>query len=263
MGPHAYTLAEQLAADPEYPSSDGKPMAENTEQARWIILLGENMRLCLPDDFVASDLLWYPVHGHPEICSAPDLLVAIGRPPGPRMSYRTWREDGVNPQVVMEVWSESNDARDKAKRLRFFEDHGVEEVYAYDPPSGEFTAWWRRDGKLSEMPVVGSVVSPLLGVRFEPGRPEMRVYGPDGARFLTTVEREARRGAAEAAASAAEAAASAAEAAASAAEAAASAARASSEADRQARAEAESARSQAESELAALKARLKALGLEP
>jgi Uma2 family endonuclease len=248
MAPHALTLAEQLAADPEYPSSDGKPMAENTEQLRWIILLGENMRLCFPDDFVATDLLWYPVHGRPDVRAAPDLLVALGRPPGPRLSYRTWREDGVNPQVVMEVWSGSDDAREKAKRLAFFDAHGVEEVYAYDPFSAEFTAWQRRDGHLAEVPVVGSVVSPALGVRFEPGRPELRVYRPNGARFLSTAEHEARRKAERQSRLDAEAAARKARLGAE-------AARADAAAARQARLEAEAA-------LAALRARARALGID-
>jgi Uma2 family endonuclease len=191
MAPHATrTLG---APDPMYPCSDGKPMAENTEQAKWIVLFGENFRSILADHFVATDLLWYPAEGKPKICAAPDTLIALGRPPGPRLSYMTWREGGVNPQVVIEVWSPSNDAADKAKRLRFFEAHGVQEVYAYDPDAAQLTVWWRGDDGLAEVPVVGSVVSPLTGVRFEPGKPELRVYRPDGTRFRHFSEIEAER----------------------------------------------------------------------
>ena len=39
----------QVQQDPEleqlYPSSDGKPMAENTQQYRWIVLIKENLEL--------------------------------------------------------------------------------------------------------------------------------------------------------------------------------------------------------------------------
>ena len=58
----------QLKQDPEleqlYPSSDGKPMADNTQQYRWIVLIKENLELILAavdTVFVAADLLWYPV----------------------------------------------------------------------------------------------------------------------------------------------------------------------------------------------------------
>jgi Uma2 family endonuclease len=174
-----------------YPDTDGKPMAENTVQARWIVLVGENLRASFPDHFIATDLLWYPIEGRPDICAAPDALVALGRPPHDRLSYRTWREGGTNPQVVVEIWSESNDARDKARRLKFFDDHGVQEVYGYDPDDNVLTVWWRVDGHLAEVPVVGSVISPALGVRFEPGKPELRLFRPDGERFRRFDEIEA------------------------------------------------------------------------
>jgi Uma2 family endonuclease len=68
-----------------YPDSDGQPMADNTKQFSWIVLLKENLE-CLfandPNVFVAGDLLWYPVEGKPEIRVAPDVLVALGRPKG-------------------------------------------------------------------------------------------------------------------------------------------------------------------------------------
>src|SRR5262245_25721713 len=78
-----------------YPDSDGKPMAENTLQFEWIVTIKEGLERALhdrPDIFVAGDLHWYPVEGRPDICVAPDALVAIGRPKGYRGSYTQWEE---------------------------------------------------------------------------------------------------------------------------------------------------------------------------
>lgn len=44
---------------PQYPDSDGKPMAENTQQYQWITRLVTNLKYLLRDQtaFVAGDLL--------------------------------------------------------------------------------------------------------------------------------------------------------------------------------------------------------------
>jgi hypothetical protein len=49
-----------------YPESDGKPMADNTKQARWIVVVFGNLLALFRDRldvFVAADLFWYPVKG--------------------------------------------------------------------------------------------------------------------------------------------------------------------------------------------------------
>jgi hypothetical protein len=59
-----------------YPESDGKPMAENTKQLRWIALLYGNFCALFADRedvFVAGDNLWYPVQGKPKERQAPDV----------------------------------------------------------------------------------------------------------------------------------------------------------------------------------------------
>jgi Uma2 family endonuclease len=94
-----------------YPDSDGQPMADNTEQFQWIVLIKENLEFLFADDpnvFVAGDLLWYPVEGQPPIRVAPDALVAFGRPKGRRGSYQQWRGDNIAPQVVFEILSPGN-----------------------------------------------------------------------------------------------------------------------------------------------------------
>jgi len=172
-------------AEPEeifYPESDGKPMAENTLQYRWIVTLIENLDAMLPD-FVGGDLFWYPVKGHPEIVISPDLLVAFGRPKGDRPSYKNWAEEGVVPQVVGEVWSPSNTRSEKRKKLSFYEQYGVQEYYSYDPDAPRLQVYLRRNNRLEEVSVVGGFISPLLGIRFHFGPGEMEVYTPDGRRF--------------------------------------------------------------------------------
>jgi Uma2 family endonuclease len=81
-----------------YPESDGRPMADNTLQFRWITVVQGNLAALFadrPDVFVAGDLLWYPVEGRPDIRRAPDVMVAIGRPKGDRGAYLQWEEGGT------------------------------------------------------------------------------------------------------------------------------------------------------------------------
>jgi len=90
----------------EYPDCDGRPIAEDTLHFDWIVRIEQNLEALLFDDpnvFVAGDLLWYPVEGEPTICTAPDAVVAFGRPKGRRGSYKQWKEGNIAPQVVFEV----------------------------------------------------------------------------------------------------------------------------------------------------------------
>ncbi|MEQ1572218.1 MAG: Uma2 family endonuclease [Myxococcota bacterium] len=133
-----------------YPESDGRPMADNTVQFRWIVVLKENLDALLPD-FVGGDLLWYPVLGNPKVRVAPDVLVALGRPKGDRGSYRQWEEAHVAPQVVMEVLSPSNTVREMFEKLGFFDRYGVSEFYLLDPDEHTLQVFVRSDGGLREV----------------------------------------------------------------------------------------------------------------
>ena len=119
-----------------YPDSDGLPMSDNTLQFRWIVTIQGGLDELFRDRqdvFVAGDLLWYPVEGHPEIRQAPDAMVVLGRPKGDRGSYRQWEEGGVAPQAVFEVLSPGNRAGEIDRKFQFYERYGVEEYYIYDP----------------------------------------------------------------------------------------------------------------------------------
>lgn len=220
-----------------YPDSDGNPMADNTLQADWIMLLKTGLDDLFADDpnvFVAADLLWYPVEGAPRTRVAPDVFVAFGRPKGYRGSYMQWRENGIAPQVVFEILSPGNSDDEMERKRTFYERFGVAEYYVYEPGPDKPRALeiWARSaaGRLISVAPVDGFISPRLGIRFEFASPdqELVVRRLDGRAFqpLAVVARER-------------------------------------DAEHAARERAEAARDQAEADRERLAARLRALGVDP
>ncbi|MGD9714249.1 MAG: Uma2 family endonuclease [Thermomicrobiales bacterium] len=180
-------LTQPRRANIVYPESDGKPMADNTLQFRWIVTLQGNIAGLLREQeiFVAGDLLWYPVEGFPEIVAAPDVLVAFGRPKGERRSYKQWEEDDIAPQVVFEVLSHTNTIKEMDKKFDFYEEYGVEEYYYYDPDTNHLRVYVRTADSLLPVRPPHNHVSPRLKIRFDLSGKEMVVFGPDGQPFRT------------------------------------------------------------------------------
>lgn len=216
-------------------------MASNTQQELFIERTRGNLDAIRPD-FVAGDVLWYPVEGNPRIRMAPDVLVAVGRPKGHRGSYRQWEEGGEPPAVVFEWWSPDHTFAKAIEKHKFYERYGVREFYAWDQLSHVFTAYVRIGGDLVPVDTSDGWVSPLLGIRFEVHADELRMYGPDGRLFRDFQDVVAERDTAEQAREVAERARETAE---------------------QGRAAADRERDAAAKRAAALAARLRALGLDP
>jgi len=182
-----------------YPDSDGKPMAENTEQYQWIVRLVENLKHLLKDQcaFVAGDLLWYPVEvkpipGQPRPPvprQAPDAMVVLGRPDGYRGSYQQWQEEDIAPQVVFEILSPSNTHLEMAEKQRFYQKYGVVEMYFYDPQVRNFWGFTQVENHwhcVTELNLPW--VSPLLQIRFEMFEDGLAVFYPNGEPFKTLEE---------------------------------------------------------------------------
>ena len=172
--------------DPDYPSSDGKPMADNTKQFDWIVEIKEGLDGCFndnPDVLVVGNLLWYPVEGQNKIRAAPDTMVIFGRPKGHRGSYIQHREGGIAPQVDFAGLSPGNRAGEMRRKLAFYERYGVDEYYILDPDFKRHKGYLRDEsGKLVPIPDLFGWTSPRLNVRFEM-TDELRIFGPDGRRF--------------------------------------------------------------------------------
>jgi len=178
--------------DDPYPESDGQPMADNTEQYDWMVKIKENLEILFAQDpqvFVAADLLWYPVPDRRVAGPvAPDVMVAIGRPKGRRGCYKQWEEGGIAPQVVFEILSPSNSAKEMADKLGFYDGFGVEEYYVYDPPGNLLEVWLRQDGRLRRMAHIKGWTSPRLGIRFASTGDSLAIFDPQGQPFLSSVE---------------------------------------------------------------------------
>lgn len=241
----ATTLAAEHHTEIVYPESDGNPMADNTKQFRYIVMIEGGIDALFADQndvFVAGDLLWYPVEGTPKICAAPDIMVAFGRPKGDRGSYMQWLEGDVAPQVVFEILSPGNTIIEMSRKLDFYERYGVEEYYVYDPDRNDLAGWQREGNNLRLIDPIEGWTSPRLHVRFSSASGDLQIYRPDGRRFATFVELEQARAQAEQARAAE---------------------RQRAEQAEQARAQQQQRAEQAEQRAERLLAQLRALGIEP
>ncbi len=179
-----------------YPESDGKPMADNSKQYRWIVKIKEGIESLFadsPDVYVTADMFWYPVEKKNKIKAAPDVMVAFGRPKGDRGSYLQWEEGNVAPQAVFEILSPGNTRSGMKKKFRFYQRHGVEEYYIYDPDKVEFKGWTRSGKRLVSIKDTQGWVSPRLKIRFEITGDELTVIDPDGREFITPLEMNQER----------------------------------------------------------------------
>lgn len=184
-------IETKVKTDIIYPETDGKPMANNTIQFRWILVIEQNLELLYAsksDVFVAGDLFWYPLEGNNKIVTAPDIMVTFGRPKGDRGSYKQWEENNIPPQVVFEILSPSNTSREMAQKLLFYERYGVEEYYIYDPSENHLEGWLRGNYGLELIDSIDNWISPRLQIRFDVSGEELQIYRPDDKLFFSYLE---------------------------------------------------------------------------
>lgn len=184
----------------EYPISDGKPMADSDYQWRWVVAIVTGLQAVFDgreDIYIGGDTFWYPVRGNNRVVTAPDAMVAFGRPAGDRGSYKQWEEGDVAPQVVFEVLSHSNTPAEMTEKLGFYERYGVQEYYVIGCQGTPrlVEGYLRRTpgGSLEQLADAELVdwVSPRLGVRFHPDADRdgaLVVFRPDGAPFESPLE---------------------------------------------------------------------------
>ena len=123
----------------EYPSSDGKPMADNDAQRAAIMYAIGSLEIHFAhrrDVYVSGDLLIYYEEGNPRASVAPDTFVVFGAEDRRRQSYKLWEEPKA-PDFVLEVASARTWREDEGRKRVLYERLGVREYWQHDP-TGEY-----------------------------------------------------------------------------------------------------------------------------
>ena len=202
----------------DYPSSDGKPMAENDAQRAAIMYAIGALEIRFSDRsdvYVSGDLLIYYEEGNPGKSVAPDAFVVIGAEHRQRMTYKLWEEPKA-PDFALEVASPNTWREDEGPKRRLYERLGVTEYWQYDP-TGEYLGvrlkgWRLVEGSYEPQPVVASLDgtrflrSEVLGLDLRVKGEEMYFLDPvTGQRLLSHAEEHSARTVADARAEVAEA----------------------------------------------------------
>ncbi len=117
-----------------YPSSDGQPLAETSVHVDAIINAVVTLRHYLAGEpaIVLADQFLYYSQGYPRLRVAPDVMVVLNVPPGPRDNYKTW-EEGQIPVVILEMTAEGTKDQDEGYKKILYEQLGVQEYWQFDP----------------------------------------------------------------------------------------------------------------------------------
>ena len=131
----AGSISAPTAVAIDYPSSDGKPMAESDAQRIPLTYAVDALRHYFrndPDVYVSGNLLIYYEEGNPKRRVAPDVFVVFGARAGRRPSYKLWEEPKA-PDFVLEITSPKTWRQDQTAKRELYRRLGVQEYWQYDP----------------------------------------------------------------------------------------------------------------------------------
>ena len=190
----------------EYPTSDGKPLAENDPQLHAIHYAFGALMLYYrerADVYVSADLLIYYEEGNPRVSVAPDVFVVVGVEDRMRGNYKVW-EEGKGPDFVLEVASPNTWREDVGPKRAVYARLGVREYLLYDPTGEHYSprlqGYRLVDGTYERLPAVESIDRTLrirsetLGLDLWARGDRMRFRDPStGENLLSYVEEHTAR----------------------------------------------------------------------
>jgi Uma2 family endonuclease len=181
----------------DYPTSDGKPMAETELHRALMNALIETLKWWFADDpdaYVSGNLLICYEKGNKRIHVAPDVFMVRGVPNYIRENYLLWEERPLN--MVIEITSRSTMMDDfEAKYNHYVDKLGVQEYFLFDPKQEYLKPSFQGYRKVKDRfrpikPIEGRLPSKELGLHLERFGAELRLWNPaDGTRLPTPSER--------------------------------------------------------------------------
>ncbi|MCU0545620.1 MAG: Uma2 family endonuclease [Oscillatoriaceae cyanobacterium Prado104] len=195
------TSLEQEEID--YPSGDGEPMAESDITGKYVFYGGGALRLHFKDRsdvYVSTNSFIYYEEKNNKAVVAPDVYVVFGVSNQERKNYKLWRENGVAPQFVLEVTSETTQEKDQEIKPDIYKELGVVEYFQYDP-SGDYLNPILQGVRLvnGEYESIATNItsfdtfwlySEVLELELHLISGELRFRNPETGEFLRTMEEE-------------------------------------------------------------------------
>jgi Uma2 family endonuclease len=190
----ATVIREYVQTKNEYPTSDGKPMAETDHHRELMNVLIQTLKTYYanaPMVYVSGNLLLFYEEGNKRRHVSPDVFVVKGVPKGDRLNYLLW-EEGKAPDFVIELTSSSTRAEDVKKKYKLYQDTlRVAEYFLFDP-YGDYLdpplrGYRLRAGQYVPIrPRNGRLPSKVLGLHLERSGMALRLYDPQTKAWLPT-----------------------------------------------------------------------------
>jgi Uma2 family endonuclease len=183
-----------MLGNPEYPTTDGKPMAETDWHRDLMLDLIETLKVWYEAQqrvYVSGNLLLFYVRGNKRRHISPDVFVVKGVPKGQRLNYILW-EEGKPPAFALELTSSSTRREDTARKFRLYRDElKVKEYFLFDPCQDylkpPLQGYRLRGGEYHGVRWVdGRLPSRELGLHLEQDGKALRLYDPASGCWLPT-----------------------------------------------------------------------------
>lgn len=189
----------RVQAPNDYPTGDGKPMAETDVHRALMNALIETLQWWFADEpttYVSGNLLIFYEPGNKRRHVSPDVFVVPGIGGHTRENYLAWEEGDI--PFVVELTSKSTRHEDRVTKHRLYlEKLGVKEYVLFDPledyldPS--FQAYRRHGAEFRRATLTGGRFrSRVVGLDLERDGTQLRLRDPaTGDRLPTPGERAA------------------------------------------------------------------------
>jgi Uma2 family endonuclease len=192
-------MSVQTVPQIDYPSSDGRPMAESDIHRDWMICIIERLQRYFAGQrvYVSGNLLIYYYQGNPKRCVAPDAFVVKDCDPRFRSVFKTW-EEGRLPSFVLETTSATTQEVDLETKMELYTRFQVAEYFLYDPRgdwlSPALIGFTLVDGQYEPITpdVNGNVLSAELGITFGLQQGRLEMWETSSGKRLTSGREEAQ-----------------------------------------------------------------------
>ena len=180
----------------DYPTTDGKPMAETPLHMRVMWDLIQMLIAWFSSDsmvYVWGNMFLYYEEGDASKNVSPDVMVIKGVAKDKfRDTFKVWEEGGKTPNAIIEVTSKSTSENDEVDKFHLYQDVlRVEEYFLFDPRAEylkpPLKGFRLVKGKYQPIKAVaGRLPSKVLGLHLERNGQELRLYDPRTGVWLPT-----------------------------------------------------------------------------